>query len=71
MDSAIRFTVNLLPYFALVMLWISVGSLPYLFACAFAEQYRADTDSPPDALFAFSLSVTAALLSGILLIVSK
>jgi len=61
MESAIVFTVNLLPYLALVTFWLSIFFFLFLWL-AFSGS---DSDDP--AFFANVASVIIALLSGILL----
>jgi len=61
MESAIVFTVNLLPYLALVTFWLSILFFLFLWL-AFSGS---DSDDP--AFFANVASVIIALLSGILL----
>jgi len=60
MESAIVFTVNLLPYLALVTFWLSI-----FFFFLWLAFSGSDSDDP--AFFANVASVIIALLSGILL----
>ena len=62
MESAIVFTVNLLPYFSLVTFWLSI-----LFFFFFLWLGFSGSDSDDPAFFANVTSVIIALLSGILL----
>ena len=62
MESAIVFTVSLLPYLALVTFWLSI-----LFFFLFLWLAFSGSDSDDPAFFANVASVIIALLSGILL----
>ncbi len=62
MESAIVFTVNLLPYLALVTFWLSIFFFFLFLWLAFSGS---DSDDP--AFFANVASAIIALLSGILL----
>jgi len=62
MESAMVFTVNLLPYFSLVTFWLAI-----LFFFFFLWLGFSGTDSDDPAFFANVASVIIALLSGILL----